>query len=75
MIGKIVVEVVPLLVKCLEVFRIVDPVLNYEAQHHPPGFLGIDGDISESCSVRFFKDRCDNFVWKRTRLNGFEIFI
>ena len=62
--GKIIVEVVSLFVKGLEVLRLVDPVLNDEAQHHSTGFLGIDGHIPKSGSGEFFKDRGNYLMWK-----------
>lgn len=47
-VGKVIVKVVSVLVKGLEVLRIIYPVLNNEAEHLSPCLFGVDGDISES---------------------------
>ena len=72
--GEIIVKVIPFVVKGLEIVRFLDPVPDDKAQHHPPGLLGIGGDIPETYSLRFFKDRGNYFVGKALRLNGIEIF-
>ncbi|MNV58174.1 hypothetical protein D3C71_1505340 [compost metagenome] len=43
-LGLLGAVVIPLHIKLLEPLRIVNPLLDHEAAHHPPGLLGVEAD-------------------------------